>query len=319
MVLVLYRHALLNAVVAFPEARESVLENETWRKTSPQINSLRVLEGVPAPILARLEKEAGHSYYRAGSYLLAPGAIVDEGTLLFVLRGEARVLILDTEIATVRAGTTIGTHCFLKLPVVTNPRYEIIASAPTDALILHSDVLFEAMKDDRYEDHMKLFENASRVLAGGDILDAFGFKVDGADASFNTDCVETSEVLKACSEHFVAQLPALVEDVAFWPGEKIYSQGDEGDFMYFVQAGRVRLEALGRIKHEVVKGGATLGDMACLEQVTGHTETAVAETHVWVRALHRKLIRRALQAFPEEERALLGSASQGAGGVFEGG
>jgi len=55
---------------------------------------------------------------------------------------------------------------------VTNPRYEVITSAPTDALILQSDVLFAAMRDNRYQDHMKLFENASCVLAGGDILDA---------------------------------------------------------------------------------------------------------------------------------------------------
>jgi len=125
-----------------------------------------------------------------------------------------------------------------------------------------------------------------------------------ADATFKTDCVETSDVLKACSEHFVTQLPALVDGVAFWPGENIYSQGDEGNFVYFVQAGRVRLKALGRIQHEVV---------------TDHTETAVAETQVWLRALHRKLLRRALQAFPEEERSLHGSAFKGAGGIFEGG
>jgi len=46
-----------------------------------------------------------------------------------------------------------------------------LASVPSSALILHSDVLL-AMKDNRYQDNMKLFENAYCVLTGGDILDA---------------------------------------------------------------------------------------------------------------------------------------------------
>ena len=33
------------------------------------------------------------------------------------------------------------------------------------------------------------------------------------------------------------------QDLAFWPGERLYSQYEEGDMMYFIRAGRVRLEA----------------------------------------------------------------------------
>ena len=35
----------------------------------------------------------------------------------------------------------------------------------------------------------------------------------------------------------------IVEDLAFWPGERLYTQYEEGDMMYFIRAGRVRLEA----------------------------------------------------------------------------
>uniref|UniRef100_A0A7S1S9F4 Cyclic nucleotide-binding domain-containing protein n=1 Tax=Alexandrium catenella TaxID=2925 RepID=A0A7S1S9F4_ALECA len=307
----------MNAMVAFPECREAVLENETWRMDGPQLNSQRVFQGVPAPVLSRVMREAGHKYFRQCDCILHPGVPVEEGSLMYILRGEARISILGLEVRTLKAGDIIGLHKFLKLPQRPLPSYEIIASAATDVIILKSGMLFEAVEDDRFEDEMKPFQSAVQVLSGGDILDAFGLKVAGQEAKFLTDCVEQSEVFRVCSMPFVAQLAWLVEDLAFFPGERIYSQGDEGFFMFFIQAGRVRLEVLGRPKHEVVDGGTTLGDMACLKQVPHYTETAIAETHVWVRALHRRLLERALVSFPEEERRVMGQASGGQAGVFE--
>lgn len=142
------------------------------------------------------------------------------------------------------------------------------------------------------------------------------FKLAMARQKNCPDCVEESEVFGACSETFVEQIPLLVEDLAFWPGEKIYNQYDKGNFMYFIRAGRCRLEILGRKDHELVDAGTTLGEMAVLDQVPHYVETAVAETHVWVRALHKKLLLRSLSSFPEEEKSLRGQARGGGGGTF---
>jgi len=317
MVLFLYRHALLNAIIAHPEAREAVLENESWRNDSScaQLGGLRIFEGVPSPVLSRVEKEALPRYYKAGSIILAAGARVEDDALLFILRGEARISILGIHTRTLGVGDCIGVHRFLELNCPLG-QAEYTAVESCDILALQRSSMAEALDDDRYEDEMQPYKNGKRVLGGGDILDAFGFPIGGG-AKFCPDCIEKSEVFSVCSQQFVAQIPQLVEDIAYWPGEKLYSQGDIGTFMYFIQAGRVRLEVLGRKEHEIVDGGATIGDMACLGQVSSHVETAIAETHCWIRVLHRRLLQRALSSFPEEERRLTGSAGNGNVGLFD--
>mmetsp|Transcript_41730 Transcript_41730/g.120563 ORF Transcript_41730/g.120563 Transcript_41730/m.120563 type:complete len:1127 (-) Transcript_41730:46-3426(-) len=313
MVMVLYRHALLNAVVAHPAAREAVLDNETWRTDPevPRLKSLKVFENVPDPVIARMEVEAAPRYYKQGSIVQAAGSFIEDDMLLFLLRGEVKVSILGIYIRHLKAGEAIGVLRYMDLDTPTS-NVEIVATEACDVLAVRKSTMADALSEEKYEDDLAPYKNAQRVLGGGPILDAFGFPIGGG-SKYRPDCIEKSEVLQACSETFVAQMPQLVEEIAFWPGEKLFSQGDVGHFMFFIKAGRVRLEVLGRKKHEVVGGGATIGDMACLEQVPYHTETAYAETHVWARVLHRKLIRRALASFPEEEKRLLGSASGGTG------
>jgi len=316
MCLVLYRHTLLKAVVAHPEAREAVIENETWRQEEavPKLKELNVFTGVPEAILRRLEAEGSPMYFQTDSVLLGAGTFIDEGMLYFILRGEVIINILGITTRRLGVGAAIGVPKFLGLECPAG-QIEIITTSPCDILALKRETMAVALDDEQYEDDLAPYKKGISVLAGGEILGAFGFAI--ATAKYAPQCIEESEVLRACSEPFVAQIPLLVEEMLFWPGEKIYSQGEEGLFMYFVKAGRVRLEAVGRKGHEVVGGGATIGDMACLEQITGHSEDAIAETHVWVRALHRRLLQRALKSFPEEERRLMGSKAGGGPGLFD--
>merc|ERR1711988_968984 len=106
----------------------------------------------------------------------------------------------------------------------------------------------------------------------------FGFPIGGGGV-FATDCVEKSEIFQACSEAFVSQIPGLVEDMAFFPGDVLYKQGEEGEVMYFIQAGRVRMKTFGVKKLDYADAGATIGDMAVLGHIAGHGQTATAETH----------------------------------------
>jgi CRP-like cAMP-binding protein len=319
MVLVLYRHALLNALVAYPEARDGVLENEVWRTDPmcPQLAGLNVFEGVPGSVIARLEREAKPLYYRAGASILVPGDTAPDDALLFIVRGKARISIMGMEVRILNTGDTIGMHRFLLLPCGPSVA-DIVAVEPCDILSVQRSTIEVALQDDRIEEAMSKFRQAASVLGGGAILDAFGFPVGGVEARLATDCIETSEVFRVCSESFVAQIPTLLEERAYWPGERLYEQFGDGEFMFFIQAGRVRLQVLGRKEDEIVNAGSTLGDMACLGQVSNHVETAVAETHVWARGLHRRLLQRALMSFPEEERRLTGAAQEkGAGGLFD--
>jgi len=318
MVLVLHRHALLNAVVAHPDAGEVVLLNETWRarESMPRLASLRLFEGVPGPGIARLESEAAPRFYKKGSVILPAGGALEDDNLLFLVRGEVSVSILGIEIRVCRAGDVLGLHRFLGLPAGTS-QAEVVALTACDALSVRRSTLQAVLEDENFEIPLAKLKNAMSVLNGGAILDAFGFPVGKKPALFVPDCIETSDVFRVCGQAFVAQIPRLVEERAFWPGEKLYSQGDAGDFMFFVQAGRVELQQLGRKEHEEPDTGCTLGDMAVLDQVPCHAETAVATTHVWARALHKRLLKRALSSFPEEERRLTGARTGAGGGLFE--
>lgn len=317
MVMFLYRHALLNAIVAHPSSREPVMENETWRlrEDVPKLSSLRLFDGVPEAVLNRLVQECQPRYYDSGSVVLAKDTTVEDDMLLFILRGEVRISILGIEIRILGIGDAINTHRYLGLNAPPS-NAQIVATSQCDVLAVRRETMEEALGEERYEDDLMPYKNAARVLGGGEILDSFGLPLRGGP-KYSPECVEKSEVLRVCTEPFVKQIPSLVEELAFWPGDKLFSQGDTGDFMFFIKAGRVRLEVYGRKKHEVVGGGAVVGDMACLDQIPFHVETCVAETFVWVRALHKKLLLRALSSFPEEERRLKGAKQGGAAGIFD--
>lgn len=317
LVLVLYRHAMQNAMVAYPETRKVVIANETWRKKTgcPDFGVLPVFNKLPASLLSDVLEEARPVYYRPSSLLYSSGERVEDNSMLFVLRGELQLAIMGIEVRRIGAGGYVGLHHFMGLECP-EPNVTIRSTQACDCLLLQQSTMQKALDDELMEDDMLPYTASQRVLAGGEILDAFGFPVGDGSAKNMPDCVEQSEVFRACSKSFVAQVAEIVEDLAFWPGEKLYSQYEEGDMMYFIRAGRVRLEVLGRRDPEIVEAGITLGDMAVLDQVPHYVETAYAETHVWVRALHKKLLRRSLSSFPEEERCMLGQVHAANPGIF---
>jgi len=316
MVLFLYRHALLNAIVAHPSAKDSVLENETWRLEhgAPELGKLRIFDTVPASVITRLTEEGEPMYFDQGSIILHPGEDFERDMLLFILRGKVRVTILGIETRTLGIGDCINIPRFLGLDAPPSTA-EIVAIEPCDALAVRRETMEEALGEEQYEDDLAEYKNGQRVLGGGDILDSFGFPIPGG-SMHSPLCIENSEVFRACSPTFVAQMPNLVEEICFWPGEKLFSQGEDGTFMFFIKSGRVRLEMLGRKKHEIVGGGSVVGEMACLDQVPFHHETAIAETYVWARVLHKQLLLRVLASFPEEERRLKGSGRGSGPGLF---
>lgn len=317
LVLVLYRHAMQNAMVAYPETRKVVIANETWRKQTdcPEPSALPVFAKLPASLLADIVEEAKPVYYRPCSLLYSPGESIEDEAMLFVVRGELQVTIMGIEVRRIAAGGYVGLHHFMGLDC-SAPNVTIRSTLACDCLLLQQSTIQKALDDELMEDDMLPYTAAVRVLSGGEILDAFGFPVGDGSAKNVPDCVEKSEVFRACSRSFVSQVAEIVEDLAFWPGETLYLQYDEGNFMYFIRSGRVRLEVLGRKEHEIVEAGTTLGDMAVLDQVPHYVESAYAETHVWVRALNKKLLRRSLSSFPEEERCMLGQVHAANPGIF---
>lgn len=314
MVLTLHRHTLLNAVVAHPIARAGILENESWRGAGPQLHNIRIYENVPPPVTSRLIEESSPRYFRQDSCVLEKGEGVMDDCLLLILRGEVQVSALGISTRKIGAGDTLGLFPYLNLPQLDSP-CEFRAITAVDAICIPRGPMFDALQDDRYDDDVQKFKQAIKVFGGGEVLDQFGFPVGGGGV-FAVDCVETSDIFAACSEEFRSQIGQLVEDRPFFPGEIIFNQGDTGNFMYFIQAGRCRIKTFGLKAHEWTDAGATLGDMAVLGVTNGYPNTAIAETYVWMRCLHKKLLDRALASFPGDERRMQGKASGGGGGTF---
>jgi len=314
MVMICHRHALLNAVTAHPSTRRVILENERWRADVPQINSLRCFERVPVSVIMQLEELSSPMYFKSESLMFDAGQDVPENQLLLILRGEASVQIMGTEVRSLKAGDTIGLLQYLKLPVdPSNTR--IVCKTPCDLIRIPQGPMDEAEQNEMFEDDLSRWFTAKRTLNGGAILDQYGFET-GYGGVLQTRCIEESEVFSVCSPGFVAQIPALVEDVCFYPGEEVCHAGDPGDMMWFIKSGRVRLKMIG-VDDEMVEPGGTVGEQACIGLIGEHPSTAIAETHVWARVLHKSLLQRSLVAFDGEERRLTGARDRGNVGLFD--
>lgn len=92
-------------------------------------------------------------------------------------------------------------------------------------------------------------------------------------------------------------------------GERIFSQGDEGDYLYLVASGRVRIDAVGIMGQEVtlneVRDGDCFGEIAVLDGLP-RTAGATASTSTVLLALHRRQFRDLLDAEPGLATRLLG-------------
>eukprot|EP00438_Fugacium_kawagutii_P035199 Skav204733 [mRNA] locus=scaffold1854:107609:121016:+ [translate_table: standard] len=272
LVLVLYRHAMQNAMVAYPETRKVVIANETWRKHTecPDFGVLPVFNKLPASLLSDVLEEAKPVYYRPSSLLYSAGERVEDDSMLFVLRGELQLVIMGIEVRRIGAGAAgaaaargyVGLHHFMGLECpdpnaeVSDQRQSTMQKALDDEL-MEDDMLprldcIEALAPavaprpvwSTVVGGESWYTASQRVLAGGEILDAFGFPVgDGSAlvavhrwpprAKNMPDCVEQSEaphplklgaagaadvlvaygkmVFRACSKSFVAQVAEIVE------------------------------------------------------------------------------------------------------------
>jgi CRP-like cAMP-binding protein len=314
MVMILHRHAMLNAVTAFPATRRVILENERWRSDVPLITSLRCYERVPVAVTMQLDELASPMYCARNSIMFGPGDTVDDDSLLLILRGEVVISIMGIEVRTLKAGDTIGLLRYLKL-AVEHSNTTFRATKPCDMMRIPQGPMDEAEVNELFEDELQRWFMAKRTLGGGPILDQYGFDT-GHGGVLATRCIEESDVFSVCSPGFVAQIPKLVEDVCFYPGEQICQENTPGDAMWFVKAGRVRVQMIG-VPDEMVEPGGTVGEQACIGLVNEQPSTALAETHVWARVLYKPLLKRALVAFDGEESRLTGARDRGAVGCFD--
>jgi len=246
--------------------------------------------------------------------MYGPGDNVPEDSLILILRGEAVISIMGLDVRTLKAGDTIGLLRYLKLPVGAS-NTTIRATKPCDMIRIPQKPMDDAEVNELYEDELQRWFMAKRTLLGGAILDQYGFET-GFGGVLCDRCIEDSDLFSVCGKGFVNQIPSLVEDVLFYPGEKMCNEGDDGTCMFFIKAGRVRVQMIG-VPDEMHEPGDTIGDTACIGLVNEQPSTAIAETHVWARVLYRPLLDRALHAFDGEKNRLTGARDRGNAGMFD--
>merc|ERR1711971_1434030 len=120
---------------------------------------------------------------------------------------------------------------YLKLPVMPQNCY-IVAKTSIDLIRIGYAPMEEVEQNEIYEEDLKKWTTAKRTLSGGPIYDQYGFET-GYGGILADDCIEKSDVFSVCSTDFVKQIPQLVEDVIFYPGEILCREGDPGDRMFF--------------------------------------------------------------------------------------
>jgi len=297
----LHRHTLLNAVSDFPATRRVILENERWRADVPLMTGLRCFERVPVAVTMQLEEICSPQFCMSSCQMFGPGENVEDDSLLFILRGEAVISIMGIDVRTVKTGDTIGLLRYLKLPV-SDTVCTIRATKPCDMIRIPQGPMDDAEENEIYEDELNRWFMAKRTLMGGAILDQYGFET-GFGGFLAERCIEDSKVFEVCTRGFVNQIPKLVEDVIFYPGEQLCKEGEPGVCMFFVKAGRVRVQMIG-VEDEMVEPGGTVGEHACIGLVNDQPSTAIAETHVWARVLYKPCLKKALMAFDADARNL---------------
>ncbi len=81
-------------------------------------------------------------------------------------------------------------------------------------------------------------------------------------------------------DEILADMASLLQEVAFQANETIFEQGDYGDAMYIIVAGRVRVHSGGRTLTEM-EPGHVFGEMAVFDpEPRSASVTAIQETHL---------------------------------------
>jgi len=116
------------------------------------------------------------------------------------------------------------------------------------------------------------------------------------------DALADNQLFRGLPDRIIDRLFAVAVRRTYLKGERIFSQGDEGDALYCVVSGRVRIVAVGGTSQEVflniIEPHESFGEIAVIDGLP-RTATAVAIEPVKLIALGRNDLIEVLGAEPE--------------------
>ncbi|MBF2009236.1 cyclic nucleotide-binding domain-containing protein [Chlorogloeopsis fritschii PCC 9212] len=86
-------------------------------------------------------------------------------------------------------------------------------------------------------------------------------------------------------------------ELRFSPGQVIFEQGQEGDFMYGILMGEVELRVDGKVV-EIIKAGDVFGEGALVHPARNRASTAIAKTDCIIASMNKDRFLFAVQETP---------------------
>merc|ERR1711937_688272 len=259
IVLFLYRHTLLQCLIEFPKVRPIISGMQTWIEGAADMTKHRIFQGSSPELLEALVAAAEPRACAANQCLLPADMPRSEGGFFFLQRGHARVELYGETTLEPLQGDGIGTLQLFGAEV--GNLGAVNAVTPCDALFLSRSAFVDVLNQDRFEDERIRIDNLCRVLV---------------EAREPEDSVKNASVFDGCSERFIQLVQPLVEDQLYWPGDTLFHQGEEGQTMFIVHVGEVRLEILGVGVVGNLGEGQGAGEQSCLGIEPSRNQTARA-------------------------------------------
>lgn len=124
--------------------------------------------------------------------------------------------------------------------------------------------------------------------------------------------LESYSIFKGCSAEFLCALGLFLEERQFQAGTDIITQGELGDYMYFLNFGKVAV-AVGDCKVSQLEAPTVFGEMAVLSSAASgarHSATIRAVTMCLCFVVERQVLLQLFSSFPEEMQIFTAMSDQ---------
>lgn len=100
------------------------------------------------------------------------------------------------------------------------------------------------------------------------------------------------DLFQSLSDRALSEVIPLTSTVEFKPGQKLFNEGDEGDAMYMILSGEVRISkvihGVGEEALAFLREGDYFGEMALVGEASARSASAIADGFTEVAKLSRK-------------------------------
>lgn len=295
VILVVPRHALLNAIQHFPQERyrfqtlagvDSELEERILQKVANvslketlQNSLMKAKMGMDDDIIETLVGFCRPVIFYRDQDLLTEGT--DDSFMLILLRGSVDIVVGGSLVGTARAPTWFGEMAMLGLS--TKRTATVRARTFCEGWVLHCEDFDTALLE--FPNERQYFETLAQDRLG--VL-----------AASQVSELHSLSMFKDCTEGFLDYIEKHLDSCAYLPGEIIIKEGETGSSMYILISGRAECTVAGQRVGELNEG-TPFGEMVFFGEPV-RTATVRTTTVCVCRVLHAEVLNHALFLFPKE-------------------